>query len=215
MKKIYYIYAIIPEYLYNKKIKYLFSSQHDFRWKHGNMYGLYAWSTSKKKVKEFFEVREKSIYTVVKSDLYDDSEIARLKDMHSDLELKRRRYYYDDCKNDEDSILITSTKNEHVSSTEFSEEFINEFGPQVSEMFSYSIFKDKVIRALDILGYTTRYDIEYGNDQESDLANYNLGFNLNTFGNPTRIKFDNQMNNLIYLYSYFFYGNDKNIKDDL
>ena len=56
--------------------------------------------------------------------------------------------------------------------------------------------------------------MEYGTESENDEANYNLGFNLTVLGQPSKIKFDNQMNNLIYLYSYFFYGKDRNIKDD-
>ena len=198
MNKIYYIYAMIPEYIYNQKIKYLLSSsQYDFRWKHGKMYGLYAWTTSKKMMKEFFEVRDNKIYNVIKNDMYDKEELDRLKSNYPDLELGYRRYYYDDCENEEDSILITSTKNEHINSTEFPEEYLYEFGPKASDEFVYYIFKDKIIKALDILGYTTSYDIEYGTEAENDAAQYNLSFNLTKYGNKHKIKFTNQMNRFL------------------
>lgn len=215
MKKIFYIYTSIPEPIYNKKVKYLISNIHDFRWKHGKMYGLYAWTTSKKMIKEFFEIRKNDIYTVIKADVYDDKELERLKDKYSDLKLDYRRYYFDGKEEEKDSLLIVSTKNEYVNSTMNSEEYLYEFGPKPSEEFTYYIFKKKIIKALDTLGYTSKYDIEFGNEAESESAQWNLtGFNLTKYGQSYKIHFDNQMNNLLFLYRYFFYGNEKFLKED-
>ena len=214
-KKIYYLYAKIPENIYNKKVKYLISNNHDFRWKHSYMYGLYAWTTSKKILKEFIEVRENSIYTLVKNDILDKEEYNRIKDRYSDLELKSYRYYYNNSlKLDDESIMIVSTKNEYVHSTEFNEEFIYQFGPQVSDTFPYYIFKDKIIDALDRIGYVSKYDIELGSEDDSNFANYNLGFNMTKYGHKNKVVYNNDMNNLLYLYRYFFYGNDINIRGD-
>ena len=215
MKKIFYIYASIPESIYNKKVKYLISNTHDFRWKHEKMYGLYAWTTSKKIVKEFFEIRKNDIFTMIKSDDYDDSELERLEDRYSDLKLECRRYYFDAKEDEKNSILIVSTKNEYVNSTMNSEEYLYEFGPKPSEEFPYHIFKKKIIKALDTLGYTSKYDIEYGTEAEAESAQWNLtGFNLTKYGQNYKIHFDNQMNILLYLYRYFFYGNEKFLKEN-
>lgn len=215
MKKIYFIYAIIPEKIYNEKIKYIISNIHDFRWKHGNMYGLYAWSTSKKIIKEFFEVREKSMYTLVKKDIYDEEEIEKMRKTYTELELKRRQYYFDKTQDKKESLLIVSTKNEFVQSTEFYEENLYEFGPPIEKIANYSVFKDKIIKALDKIGYVGAYDQLYGTESDVDLCLYNKGFGLTKYGyKDISLNGYNQMNVLLYLFRYFFYGNELIVEEE-
>ena len=215
MKKIYYIYAIIPENIYDKKVRYIIPNQHDYKLKHNAMYGLYAWSTSKKIVKEFFEVRNKSVYTLIKKDIYDKEDYKLIKEKYGDLELDYRKFYYNnDSPDEEESITIVSTKNEYVQSTEYISENLYEFGPKADIAIHYSIFKDKIIKALDLLGYTTDYDIEYGNDSDADYASYNLSFGLTKYGNRNVTGNVNQMNILLFLFRYLFYGNESTLKED-
>ena len=213
MKKIYYIYAIIPEQIYYSKIRYIIPNQHDYRLKHNSMYGLYAWTTSKKITKEFFEVRNKSIYTLIKGDMIDKEDYKRMKEKYGELELDYRKYYYDgNTPIEEDSITIVSTKNEYIQSTEYVAENLYEFGPKSDINIHYSIFKDKIIKALDLLGYTTDYDIEYGEDSDADCASYNLSFGLTKYGNKDITKNVNQMNILLFLFRFLFYGNENKVE---
>jgi len=212
MKKIYFIYVSIPENIFNK-VKYMLGNTERYRWKHDKMFGLYAWTTSKSIANEFFEVRDKDIYTLVKKDV-DDEEFRHIKDDLNILKLDRRVYYLDKTEHKDRSVEIVSTKNEYVCVTSDSEEYIWEFGPPIDESVPYIIFSDKVMDALDTLGYSKGYDLRYGEDMQNDYANYNASYGLTPLGKRDKILYDNQMNILIYLFNFFFYGESKTKEDE-
>lgn len=207
MKKVYFIYVSIPEKIFNKT-KYLLGNIEGYRWKRDKMFGLYAWSTNKEIVSEFFEVRNKDIYTLVKKDV-DDDELDLIKDRFNNLKLDHRVYYLDKSEKLDKSVEIVSTKNEFVSSTIDSEENLWEFGPPIEQDVPYTMFNDKVLSALDLLGYCKGYELRYADGDQRDFAEYNLGFGLTPLGNKDKASYDNQMNILIYLFSYFFYGENR------
>lgn len=208
MKKVYFIYVIIPENIYNKTIKYIISNSHDYRWKHGKMFGLYAWTTKKKVVKEFFEIRDKRIYTLVEKEItgeyYDE-----LKSTHSSLELKLRSYDHFNDKQELEKIDVVSTKNEWVCATIDNMEYIDDFGPAVYGDLPVDLFNDKLINALDVIGYVSKYYIEYGTESEADMSSYNLSFGISERGNVFRPKCEDTLNVLLYLFGYLFYASDK------
>lgn len=204
MKRVYFIYVAIPEVTFNT-IKYMLGNTEQYRWKHDKMFGLYAWTSSKSIAKEFFEVRNKDIYTLIKKDV-DEDELNHLKSDYNLLKLERRIYYLNGDNILDKSVEIVSTKNEYVCVTSDSEEYMWEFGPQIEEDTPYRIFNDKIIEALDTIGYNNGYDLRYGTDAEIDAANYNASFGLTPLGKRQKIVYDNQMNILLYLFKFFFYG---------
>lgn len=210
MKKVYFIYAIIPENIFNK-VKYMLGNTERYKWKHDKMFGLYAWSTSKSIVKEFFEVRNKEVYTLIKKDI-DEPEYEYIKDKYNLLKLDRRVYYLDSSKNIKKSVEIVSTKNEYVCTTIDSEEYLWEFGPPINESVPYHMFNDKIIYALDTIGYSKNYDLKFGDEYKSDTTSYNLSFGLTPMGQKDKIVYDNEMNILLFLFNYFFYGDRKEAK---
>lgn len=204
MKKVYFIYVSIPERIFNK-VKYMLGNTEGYRWKRDKMFGLYAWTTNKAIASEFFEVRNKDIYTLVKKEI-DEDELKHIKDMYYTLKLDHRIYYLDKSESIDKSVEIVSTKNEYVCVTEEAEEYMWEFGPQISENVPYEIFNDKVLNALDTVGYCKGYDLRFAKDEQMESTSYNLSFGLTPLGNRDSFRYDNKMNVLIYLFNYFFYG---------
>ena len=110
MGKVYFIYATIPEKIFNTRIKYFLpqSSLHRFKRKHGAMYGLYAWTTKKKHLKLFLETRDPSVYTVVEKDLdKDDEEFEYIRRDIKEHELNKYEYITnsDDGEEEEDETI--------------------------------------------------------------------------------------------------------------
>ena len=64
--KVYGIYAIIPTEVFESRMSKLVYDKNKFRLsKNENYYyGLYAWTTKKKVVKEFLDIRNKNMYKV-------------------------------------------------------------------------------------------------------------------------------------------------------
>ena len=110
MKTVYFIYVSIPQKIFDSKIKFLLSNTEDFRFKRNTMYGLYAWSTKKKIVKEFFELREPKIYTLVEKEIDSEEYFEHFKSKYSNLELKIREYDRKDGANLKTTEIVT-TKN--------------------------------------------------------------------------------------------------------
>lgn len=204
MKKIYFIYAAIPEKVFNT-VKYMLHNADTYRWKSGKMFGLYAWTTSKAIATEFFEIRNKNVYTLIKKDI-DEDEYKHIKDQFNVLKLDHRRYYFTHEREKENSIEIVSTKNEFVCTTMDAEEYLFEFGPPINESIPYQIFNDKVMYALDLLGYTKNYDLKYADETQVDFTNNQLSYGLTVLGTTDKIRYDNEMNILLFLFRYFFYG---------
>ena len=205
--KIFYIYAKIPRLLFDERIRYLLSNQHNFHCKKGYMCGLYAFTNNKKLLKKFLEFRDPDVYSVIKDNIDDDD----YKDIHvnkGDLELR----YSDFSLNNKENIEMVVTKNEETIIKYDGQEYINAYGPSSYVKTNFYIFNDKIISALDNLGYTKSYIDQFGTDDEVDYMYYNESFNLSPLLNKHIKSKYNEINLLLYLYRYFFIGSD--IKGD-
>ena len=207
MKTVYFIYVSIPQKIFDSKIKFLLSNTEDFRFKRNTMYGLYAWSTKKKIVKEFFELREPKIYTLVEKEIDSEEYFEHFKSKYSNLELTIREYDRKDGANLKTTEIVT-TKNEWVNSTIDNEQNLWEFGPEVFEDIPYKLFKNKVINALDLIGYIDTYIRKFGTNEEIDDENYNRSFGLTSNGNEYRLNTSDTVNVLLYLFHFLFYGTE-------
>lgn len=199
MKSIYLIYISIDESTFNI-FKYVLPNVHDYKWIDDKFYGLYAWTNGKSKLTDFMEVRDNKVFNVSKKEL-DEDEYDLFKDHFHLLELKRYNYKTNDKKDME----VVSTKNEMIEIFSNGKENYMEFGPTVDDSFNYRIFKKDLINALDILGYTSIYDLNYGSMEENDLASYNGSYGLGPVGNMILAQ-PSELNLLIYLFYYTFYG---------
>lgn len=206
--KLYLIYAKIPESEFNKTIKYLIPNVYDYRWINEKFYGLYAWTKSKSKLNDFLEVRYKKAFEVSKKNI-DDDEYQMFKDHYNLLELVRHIYKYGNKKKE---IEVVTTKNEEIESIGNGSENYNDFGPRVHPDANYRLFKDDIIHALDMIGYTSAYDLCYGNMEEADNASFNMSYNIGSMGSTIACK-PSELELLVYLFYYTFYGNSMR-KDD-
>lgn len=210
---VYFIYAKIPSKIYDERIKFIISNVYDYRFRNGYMYGLYAWTKKKKIYKEFIELRNNgNIYTVIKKDDIDDDQFKEIKDTYFQLELKSYRYFHKtESSEDEDNssrfMEVVSTKNEYnICTNEFSE-YINEFGPKVKDGYpDYLMFSPDVIEALDIIGYTTDYDITQTTGARKEKAIENFQEGKTVLGRDLFVTGENELTNLLFLFYFMFFG---------
>ncbi len=226
MRDIYLIYIVLPNKVFDSRIKYLMDSKYNtFRHKDGIVTGLYAWSNKKSIVKKFIDTRT-DIFDVKKKEI-SDKVYKKYKKDYSDLKLEERRFYSDtalresyhkyiDDKNpvsDNDFADVVTTKFEFVASTIEMKENMMAFGPAAFLSFDYKLFNERIIEALDILQYNLLYDIYVPTNPESDemferkdVADYNASFSRTNRGNEI-FSFDNdEYITLLYLFSYTFFG---------
>ena len=234
--KIYKIYLSVPEIIYNKRLKWLVNKEtfegYHFKKEKNLVCGLYAWSTKKKDVEEFKSTRYMEAFKINKSYI-DKCAFKDFKKKYESLELEKRYYFYASFKNpnsysyneydtsedtdpyatkEEIGNTVMTTKQEWVESTSHLRENMNEFYTSNIGV-DYKIFKKDIQEALDVLGYTTMFDIHSDSTPETDEyigrsikaeANYHNGKTV--FGNKL-IKYDaNEYVGLLYLFSYLFFG---------
>ena len=232
--KLYKIYLTIPEEIYNKRIKYLVSKEsfegYHFKKNKKYVYGLYAWTTKKKYIEEFKRTRFMDAFSINKSEI-DEDEFEDFKSKYSTLKLDMRKFFYSAEINpdnyDYDSYMLTiktvnasdinnnivlTTKQEWIESTQHLRENMEEhYASNIS--FDYKIFKRHIQEALDILGYTTMFDLHNSTNPESDeyisrslKAENNYHHNKTVFGNELIKYNNNEYAGLLYLFSYLFFG---------
>ena len=202
---VYFIYAEIPRYDYDERLKFLLSDQHDFRAKGNYMRGLYAITNNKKFLKEFFNLRGgNEMYTTIKRDL-DEDDWDMIRNQYSDLIL--RKSHFGDRKNKKMELIVT--KDEETTVQYDGRAYMIEFGPSIYANIDYRIFNDSIMNALDIIGYTSDYDINHSNDDERiENANFQESFLLTPLGHK-RIDINTETNMLLYLYRVMFVGASK------
>lgn len=206
MSKVYFIYATIPEEIFNKRIKYFIDHQaiHRFKRENGKMYGMYAWTTSKKKLKSFLNTRNNSIYTVVKKELNNEIEMTELKRNFGSMQLD---YYLYRSDTDGKELCVTTTKDEYLASVEEVELNFWEFIISDLVDVNYKIFNKEVQEALDLLDYTRQYASNCSDDEDlHDEACYNASFHKTLFGIDNPFEGYNEANILLYLFEYMFLG---------
>lgn len=208
MKHVYFIYAAIPRAVFDGHIKYLLSNIDRYRYKHEKMFGLYAWTTKKKFVLEFYELRNKQLYTLIEKD-FSDEEFKEMKSIYGNMELKLNTFERLTKSNKNKSIDILTTVDEYRASVEEKMENLYEFGPEVNPL-PPTMFKTKVRNALERIGYIHRYIELFGSDDEKDFMEYNKSFGLSSYGMNTELHMNDadQVGTLLYLFGFMFYGEE-------
>ena len=209
MKNLYIIYLSIDEYEFNQKIKFLLPINNSFRYKHGKMYGMYAWTTKKKIVDEFMGTRKSGIFVVVTKSLeYDDGILSQFEFNYPEYKLSWHKYK--ENRNDENSECkeIVTTKNEDVI-------IINEGLAYLVDLLSNDMarlepnkFKPSIANALDVLGYWNMMFINNGDSNTIDYVSNRLSYGISALGNRTYISEESFVNEyllLLYLYSALFF----------
>lgn len=209
MGKVYFIYATIPLKIFEQRIKYLIDNNaiHRYQRTEENMYGLYAWTTSKKKMESFMDTRDNDIYVVKKKDIDKEKELKNLKREIGNLELD---YYLYQTDNDGGEICITSTKDEFIACTEYTEENFWSFCIDGKIEKNYEHFNKELQIALDLLGYTYYYHMNVSDDKDMmEMASYNAGYGKTVLGYDKLLKKFDEANLLLFLFDYMFFGDTK------
>lgn len=201
--KVYFIYATIPREVYDEKIKFLLGHEYDFRVKKDKMYGLYAFTKSKKLLNDFLYVRnKKNLYTVIKAEV-DEYDYEHYRDERSNLKLQRSSFETLEG----ETMEIVVTKNEEYIIKYDKEEYMHEFGFKPYRDLNYVIFNKKLQNSLDKLGYVKLYDTFYGNEEDLGYVGYQESFNLTPLGNDI-IPLYSEVNVLLYLFRFMFMGEE-------
>jgi hypothetical protein len=201
---VYLIFIKVPRDEYDEKLKYLIGgirSRHvDFTYKpvKAHMEGLYAWTTSKKLMKEFMNTRYTKAFKVKKFDIDGKKKFKEFSSTYDGLKLEKRKFYFslvydnwnddnerDDLVEGEDYLYIVSTLEERLNCSEYFEENIGEFviGSDVDIFPDYTLFNSEIIEALDYIGYNYFYDTSIIPMicqllDETDYTSYNFPYNV-------------------------------------
>lgn len=212
--KVYGIYAIIPTEEFESRMFRFVHDKHKFSLsKNGNYYyGLYAWTTKKKVVKEFLDIRNKDMYKVKELKIDKEDE----KDFKLDFKFEELSYF--NYKAGDDEYEVLSTLNEFTEACDNRSENLDDLFYDVitNVVADYEILKKDIIDALDIIGYTTYYDIECGgnpdvtSDEEANdrlaLANDSRSYKQTVFGRRYVDFTENEFAALLYIYEPMFMG---------
>ena len=209
MKRIYLIYLKLPKDIYYNMCdyigpKYILSGFKVYNKKY--YIGFYAYTDKKSILKRFLKERNDKIFKVNKVNIDDDD----FDDAIKTSKLKKIKY---------SDVLVISNENEYTASVIDVDINMMEHGPCKYANIDYNIFNSDIIAALDVLSYTTLYDmynienIEVNNlsnellneiEYRNDLAMFNASFNLSPLGSKI-ISYDNdEFACFIYLYRYLF-----------
>ena len=138
------------------------------------------------------------------------------KDFKLDFKFEELAYYKYIAGKEEYEVL--TTLNEFTESCDNRSENLNDllYDELTNEVADYMILKQDLIDALDIIGYTTYYDIECGGnpdvvtDEEAisrrDFAGYHVSFGQTVFGRNYVDFTENELAALLYIYGPMFVG---------
>jgi len=213
--KIYMLYIKIPVKDFTKRVRDLLPNLKDYREKGDYYTGLYAWTEKKSLLKEFFKVRNKDKYIVIKHEIDED--------LYTKFCVYNKEYqigyysFYDELKLGEDTenkheaekhILSVFHENKEVM-FEGEAMFYDEFYETTS--YDYHFFKEKYRECLEILGYSSLYDqcgisTKFDDDDEIDdrteYADYQASFGLTLEGHKLLNLVDDRLT--IFLKNYHF-----------
>lgn len=204
MKKVYSIYLLIEDSIYNERLKFLIENQYDYNWKHGKMFGFYAWTTKRQYMEEFFETRDSSKFMLIETDLdKDDMMYHVLQEKHGSQKLGLRPYKVLNVKKKTTTTInVISTLNEFVCSTEFGQENMNEFGPwNYDDKNIIYLLNDKLLSALYMLGYPLNPILLRENDDKY-LDDIDIEFSSDN--GLAKRRFIDELSILLYLYRDIF-----------
>lgn len=209
MKKVYLLYLIIPKIEFENRIYTLVENKYNYTdLNDENVIGLYAFTTKKSYLKEFFEVRNKERYYVKKLEM-EPEEFSEWRVEHITAELS----HYELNVDGKNKVDVLCTKFEYTFINDYSSEIVMDT-LMLYPVNDYMLFKDEYQIALDSIGYTTFYDTLIGGDShfytEEEIeeriayADYNLSYGMTVFGQKFPINLTNQFNLLISLFRFSF-----------
>ena len=187
-KKIYAIYLFMDKESYETKMKYLLGMNHipfdGIPLSDSLVSGLYGWTDSTKLKDEFLSYRNPEFYRVVT--LEPDNRLFHEITIHAEYKINRYPYTTISKENGIEDMEIASTKYEYVNVTSYGMEnkvaFVDD--EIISENVDYMMFNDEIMKALDIIGYTFHYDMNYGNEERRNNADYSQSYNVSPLGYP-------------------------------
>lgn len=206
--KVYKLYAKIPKDVFETKLRFLVPNSSDYTLDDKGYYiGLYGVCKKKSVLKEFLELRNKSVFIIKEDDIDDDTMQFRV---YSNLEIVRSSLNTFDHENMKpNKIKVAIVLNEKTSCTDYPREYLNEMYPSVYDELPVSLFNKKIIDCLEVLGYSSRYYSDYGSLNMKELATFNDNYYLSPNGFTLITKNDpDQLGFLLYLYKYTFFGYD-------
>jgi hypothetical protein len=226
MKEVYLIYASIPSILFDNKIGDFVKDKMKYKF-HNNYYrGLYAWTTKKKILKEFLEVREgaKSMYTVIKRE-FSKNEFQEFKSENSYEELSYYTFYHDmddDVTESDitDNRTFVCTKEEYEETYDMGMQYMYDYMAQIVNV-DYLIFKDEFKMALDSIGYCDTFNRIYDGLSEYDdhddfyfsrheMTQFNNSYGLSYYGNEVVNICENKLVIFINIYYEMLVGYNPN-----
>ena len=179
-----------------------------------NYVGIYGWTIKKDIIAEFKKGRTKD-YFIYKTKKISKKEFKDFKNVYDLCEIKREYFGKSDLVTSSGkTIACTVTEYRTITEPERFLLFWNEMMGYVSE--DYYWFNDELLQAVDLIGYTTEYDIMFGGDDRSFLdeeieqrienAAYSMSYNLTVDGNTYIPIISNQVEVFLRIYEPTFLG---------
>lgn len=231
--KIYLVYAKIPDYLKGwaedtiEDFNFNYHSQDDSC----NYVGLYAWTIREKEFNEFKETRSSDFFVYKESKITKD-ELKSFRKVMPDREMLRHSFAivvggkakeYKDKKT-KHGITMVLVSDEFNKLTLAHDGYIAEtyYEMTTRALEDYYLFNEDIKLALDVIGYTTDYDITFAGDDylfddeersyRNECASYNLSYQLSSYnGNPYINLMANEFNSFTILYAPLIFGKKSTI----
>lgn len=207
--KLYLIYIKVPEKEFNRRFKFIISNAHSYNYKHHTkiLKGLYAFTDDEDKLNKFLKQRSKYIFKVKEKEFKSEMELRKFTWDNDELRLIYKNF--DDLDDGGGNVSVL-TKNEVSQVIDNLYENMFEFVVKEGVFsFDYEIFNDKIIDALDILGYTYIYDKFICSDEDRiDEMGFNESYSLTRFGRKfsSIVNFKSEFDFFKYLFRYTFFG---------
>lgn len=200
MKDVYIIYAGIPNYLWEIKMKYIIdesryiTSGKEYDYDGKKRYFIYAWTSNKKYLNEFKYFRNNAFKTIykIKKVKMDKVEYSQFKYKYKDEKLEYREIPSNDNEyyGTNDYVKVLCTDNESMYTIDEGHVYLYNYLSEIIGV-NYTVFDEKYINALDSLGYCDEYNIikfDCSDDpdiysENYELSTFNASFELTGLGN--------------------------------
>ena len=228
--KIYLVYAKIPHYLKNYAFDFIDNFTSYVKDGNGNYVGLYAWTTKKKYFKAFKETRSKDFF-VYKEKNIPSGDIEYFRKELSSLELIKHSFAiviggkgieYKDKKSGKGiKMILVYDEYDKIVTSHDGNVPLSWYNMTTVASEDYYPLNDTIIDALDIIGYTSEYDMLYGGDDDAFLDEeidsrrdtvYNqLSYQLTVDDNSYINLMANEFNTFMFLYEPLVFGKESTI----
>ena len=227
--KIYLVYAKIPKYLNGWAEDTIDDFVHYSRDEDDNSVGLYAWTIKKKYFNQFKKTRSNDFFVYSEKDIPEDA-IEWFRKEVKTRELTKHSFalvvggyvteYKDKSGKGVKMILVSDELDKlYLGHDGYIPEAYYEMSSRASE--DYYPLNNTIIDALDMIGYTTDYDINFGGDDEvfddeecysrRERASYNMSYQLAVEGSRYINLMANEFNAFMMLYAPLIFGKENTI----